>query len=233
MPLPTITSLGRLALDLVYPPRCAVCGAGGSFLCDRCIDALPRADGLRCPRCWLPRRGPQCFACAEHPPHLERLRSAFRYESGVIRLVHAFKFGSQSSLAPALGALLAGAYEQHGLDASVIVPVPLTASRRRVRGYNQALLMARELSKHTGVPVVEALRRNGHSIAQAVSASAEQRRRNVEGVFALAKGQDVAGARVLLLDDVATTGATLNACAAVLLQAGAAAVSGLTLARED
>jgi ComF family protein len=233
MQLGAVSRLGRLALDLIYPPRCAVCGTGGVFLCERCSEALPRADGPRCSRCWLPLRGPECFACAQHPPHLERLRSAFRYEAGVIHLVHAFKFGGQSSLAPSLGALLADAYDRHALETGVIVPVPLTGSRRRIRGYNQALLMANELSSRTGVPVAEALRRTGHSTTQAGSASAEERRRNVEGVFSLARGHEVAGARVLLIDDVATTGATLDACASVLLESGARAVSGLTLARED
>jgi ComF family protein len=164
---------------------------------------------------------------------IERLRSACRYEGAVIHLVHAYKFGGQSALAPALGGLLADVYRENGLKPDVIVPVPLTPSRRRVRGYNQALLMATELSKATGVPLQEALRRSGHSHPQATSASAELRRRNVEGVFQTGKGADVAGAHVLLIDDVATTGATLSACAGVLLDAGAASVSGLTLARED
>ena len=93
--------------------------------------------------------------------------------------------------------------------------------------------MATELSKLSGAPVSEPLRRTGHGSTQAGSASAEERRRNVEGVFSLSKGSEVAGLHVLLIDDVATTGATLNACAAVLLGAGAASVSGLTLARED
>jgi ComF family protein len=101
-----------------------------------------------------------------------------------------------------------------------------------MRGYNQALLMADELSKAAGVRVEEALRRSGHSNPQAGS-SAEARRRNVEGVFSLAKGADMAGRHVLLIDDVATTGATLSACAGVLLDAGAASVAGLALARED
>src|SRR5690606_6815874 len=161
------------------------------------------------------------------------LRSVFRYQAGVIHLVHAFKFGSHSSLAPALGGLLADAMLEHSLQPDIVVPVPLTTARRRVRGYNQALLMSNELAKRTGATVVEALRRTGHSQAQAGSASREQRRRNVQGVFSLANGRDVRGADVLLVDDVATTGATLNACAAVLLEAGAASVFGLTLARED
>ncbi len=211
--------LGKAALDLLYPPRCVLCGAGGVFLCERCIEALPAADGPRCDRCWLPLRGDACLACLMEPGQLAHLRAVFRYERGVRQVVHAFKFSGQSSLAPDIGRLMAGAYTQHGLEADVIVPVPLTGARQRARGYNQALLMANEVSKLNGVPVLEALRRTGNSVAQASSASAEERHRNVEGVFRLAKGRDVSGARVLLIDDVATTGATLNACAAVLLAA--------------
>jgi ComF family protein len=233
MPALSITRLGRFALDLIYPPKCAICGTGGVFLCPQCAEALPAAAGHRCDRCWLPLRAAYCYACAEHPPMLLHLRSAYRYEGSARQLVHAFKFGGHSSLAPDIARLLAHTLDQHALNADAIAPVPLTNSRRRVRGYNQALLMATELSKLTGIPVLEPLRRTGHGQAQATSASAEDRRRNVRGVFSLAKGQDVAAARVLLIDDVATTGATLNACASVLLAAGADSVSGLTLARED
>jgi ComF family protein len=233
MPDLSISRLARVALDLVYPPRCAVCGRGSVLLCEGCAGALPRADGRRCDTCWLPLRGAYCFGCAEYSAHLGRLRSALRYEGGVIHLVHAFKFGGQSSLAPSLGSILTDAYRRYGLSPDVIVPVPLTRARGRFRGYNQALLMANEVSKPAGVPVVQALRRTGHPNPQARSASAEERRRNVEGVFSLAGDADVAGAHVLLIDDVATTGATLNACAAVLLEAGAASVCALTLARED
>lgn len=229
----SLSRLGKAALDLLYPPRCVLCGNGGTFLCDSCIEDLPRAGGRRCDRCWLPLRGQICFSCIIEPTRLTHLRAVFRYEGGVRRMVHAFKFGGQSALAPDLGRLLARAFEQHGLDADVLVPVPLTVSRHRARGYNQALLMANEVSKLTGVPVVEALRRTGHSVAQASSATAEERRRNVESVFGLAKGRDVLGANVLLIDDVATTGATLDACAAALLDAGASSVSAGTLARED
>jgi ComF family protein len=229
----SIAQLRDFALDLLYPPRCALCDTGGTFLCERCIEALPTAEGDRCDRCWLPIRANVCFNCTENPGCLTHLRSLYRYERDVRRLVHTFKFGDQSCLAPELGRLLAEGFEQHELEADVIVPVPLTGFRRRTRGYNQSLLLAKEVSKLTAVAVAESLRRSGHSVAQAGSASAEERRRNVEDVYSMSKGADVIGAHVLLVDDVATTGATLNACAAVLLEAGAASVSALTLARED
>jgi ComF family protein len=229
----TLSRLGGAALDLLYPPRCALCNRNGAFLCDACRDSLPRAVGLRCDRCWLPLRGSECEACAEHPTALTHLRSVYRYEGGVRTLVHAFKFRGQSSLGRTLAAELARCYAEHGLEADVIVPVPLTTARKRSRGYNQALLLGRDVSRETGVPLYEALRRTGSSTPQAQTATAEQRRLNVVGAFEVARPADVTGRRVLLIDDVATTGATLYACAVELLAAGAVEVSGLTFGRED
>lgn len=228
-----LARLGGVALDLLYPPRCALCEKHGSFICDACLDSLPRAEGRRCDVCWLPLPGPACAACAEHPTALTRLRSVYRYEDGVRSLVHAFKFRGQSSLGKPLAAELARCYADHGLAADVIVPVPLAVARKRGRGYNQASLLAREVSRQTGAPAAEALRRWGNATPQAQSATAEERRLNVVGAFEVGRPGDVAGRRVLLIDDVATTGATLNACAVELLNAGAAEVIGLTLARED
>ncbi len=224
--------IGEAALDLIYPPRCALCEKQGSFLCDECLDKLPRADGQRCDVCWLPRRGSSCQTCAEHPIFLNRLRSVFRYGGEVQRLVQAFKFQGQSSLGRTLAAQLTGCYAEHAFAADIVVPVPLSGARRRRRGYNQAALLAREVARELGLPMSEAMRRLGNPTPQARS-TAEQRRRNVSGVFEVAKSEAVAGRRVLLIDDVATTGATLSACAEALLATGASEVIGLTLARED
>jgi len=228
-----LSRLGNAALDLIYPPRCALCDRLGSFLCEACVAGLPRAAGRRCDACWLPLRGPACAACGEHPTSLNQLRSAFRYEGEVRRLVHAFKFGGLSALGTPLASLLVRCYSDHGLEADVVAPVPLTTPRRRTRGYNQAALIARELALEVGLPLLEALRRRGNATPQATSATAEQRRLNVIGAFEPAKGVNVARRRVLLVDDVATTGATLSACADVLRSMGASAVLGLSLARED
>jgi ComF family protein len=226
---------GKAVLDLVYPPRCVLCGRQGDFVCEACLLALPRAEGVRCNTCWLPLQGSsQCWACLEHPPALASLRSVFRYEGATRRLVRAYKFDGVSSLAPLLTQRLVECYRAQGQAADVIVPVPLSGRRKRERGYNQSELLARETARRLGLPLRVALRRKRHSEAQARSPSAEQRHQNVAGAFEVARSADrVRGQRVLLIDDVATTGATLNACAAVLLSAGAASVFGLTLARED
>ncbi|HEX5368137.1 MAG TPA: ComF family protein [Dehalococcoidia bacterium] len=149
------------------------------------------------------------------------------------RLVHGFKFGGQSCLGEALSQQLYEAYEQQGLEVDVIASVPLTGLRRRTRGYNQASMLAQNVAHWLALPYVEALSRRGRSMPQAQSPSADQRRLNVAEAFGVRDSAAIEARRVLLIDDVATTGATLNACARELLNAGASEVYGLTLARED
>jgi ComF family protein len=224
---------GRTLLDLVYPPSCAVCGKGDSFLCSGCEQTLPAASGDRCERCWLPRYGRNCWACLEHPLALESLRSCYRFTGEARRLVLDFKFGHQASLSEPLGQRLAWLVEEQEIQADGLVPVPLRPLRQRQRGYNQASLLAREAGKALRIPVVHALERRGRAEPQAQATSAEQRRKNVEGAFSRRRNAAVAGKALLLVDDVATTGATLDACARVLLEAGATSVSAITVARED
>lgn len=231
---PVIRRLGRAALDLVFPPRCAVCAREGAFLCDGCVAALAPAEPPRCPRCWQP--GPDaspCLDCRLQPPAFDGLRAAFVYQGPARELIHALKYRGITALAGPMAALLAERMRQHRLEADLLVPVPLSARRRRARGYNQAEALARALAKEGGWPfLATAVIRVRHGPPQTRSADAEERRRNVTGAF-LCREPAVAGKRVLLLDDVTTTGATLSSCAASLKDAGAASVWGLAFARED
>jgi ComF family protein len=155
------------------------------------------------------------------------------YQGVARELVHALKFRGVTAVAPALAALMAPAARDDRLGADLIVPVPLSGLRRRLRGYNQSEALASALGRELGLPVLPgALRRRRHGAPQARSASAEERRRNVAGAFQ-ARGEELAGRRVLLVDDVTTTGATLGACAAALREGGAARVWALAFARED
>ena len=191
------------------------------------------AVGNRCSRCWMPLGKGRCSSCAEQLPSFASLRSGLRYEGEAQRLVQAFKFKDQTALAADLGRLLASQYLKIPGQPEAVVPVPLTGVRRRQRGYNQALLLARELASITGLPVLEALQRRTSTRSQSQAADADERRRNVATAFSMKRGLSVSGLSLLLIDDVATTGATLDACARVLLESGASRVDALTLARED
>ncbi len=199
-------------------------------LCDRCRAQLRRADGLRCPRCWLRSEG-LCRACIASPPALRQLRSAFVYEGVARQLVLTLKYWGVPRAAEALAAQSGGRLVRADVD--LIVPIPMTAWRRRARGGNHAERLARALSAQTGIAVDARLlaRRGRRSKQQARSASLHERRANMRGAFRVQGA--VEGRTVLLVDDVATTLATLEAAAAVLLAAGAAAVDGWTATREE
>lgn len=226
-------ALANLVLDVLVPRRCGLCGAFGAFLCPACAAALPRADGPRCRTCAAPLSPDTpcraCAALAEQP--LASLTATCRFEGGARRLVHRLKYESLSALAEPMGALMAACPLPQPRP-EVIVPVPLHRGRARQRGFNQAELLARAIGRAHGIPVApRALVRVRLTPSQVRQASAAQRAANVAGAFACR--EDVGGRVVLLVDDVATTGATLRACAAVLRAAGAVAVHAAVFAHDD
>jgi competence protein ComFC len=229
-----LARLGRGTVDLLFPPRCAVCGRGGPFLCDECASSLPRALPPRCSRCWRPiAAGEPCLDCESRASPLDSVRSAFLYLGPVRDLVHALKYDGQTALAGPMIRLMEAEVHRQGSGVALVVPVPLFGRRRRSRGYNQSALLAREIGKLLAVPVAEgALLRMRNTPPQVRIASAGERRSNVQGAFACRDAR-VAGRSVLLVDDVTTTGATLEACATTLNAAGASSVRALTFARED
>ncbi len=225
-------ALASAALDLLFPPRCVACGLGGSFLCDACLARATPVPEPQCNLCGQPiAGGPLCVRCAESPVAGGGLRAVFVYAGPVQAAVRALKYHNMRVVADPLGATMARRLATWGVEPDIIVPVPLHPRRLRERGYNQAELLANALGRETGVSVrPEALARMRDTPAQAKSASAVERRRNVTDAFV---ARDVVkGGRLLLVDDVCTTGSTLSACAEALLTAGAAQVWGLTVARE-
>jgi competence protein ComFC len=230
-----LVRVGQVLLDVLFPPRCAACGAYGAFLCERCRQELPRARPPRCPVCWEAQvRGVQCARCRAERPTFAGVRSPYLYQGPARELVHALKYNYVSALARPMGALMADYLaEEETMEADLLVPVPLYGRRRRVRGYNQSALLTRELGRICGLPADErALSRRRDTLPQARSADAEARRRNVADAFSAERAR-VEGQRILVIDDVMTTGATLDACAHALRQAGATSVWALTFARED
>lgn len=220
---------------MLFPPRCVGCGSGGVFLCEGCARSLARAAPPRCSRCWQAVvEGESCLDCHLDSTDLEGLRAAYVHQGVARDLVHGLKYRGMTALAGTMGDLLAKAARQYSLSADVIVPVPLAGSRQRTRGYNQARILATALGRELDLPVrADALGRTRSTPPQARSLDADARRRNVAGAFSCRKPAAVEERRVLLVDDVATTGATLAACARAMTVAGAESVWGLVFARED
>jgi ComF family protein len=175
--------------------------------------------------------GALCGACAREPHAFERARAAMVYDDESRRLVLAFKHGDRLHLAPALGGWMRRAGGELLRGADVLIPVPLHWTRLFARRYNQAAVLAHALAEAGGPRVgADWLLRRRRTPSQG-KRNAAARRRNVAGAFALNHRRDVAGSRVVLVDDVFTTGATLDECARVLMRAGARSVDALTLAR--
>lgn len=222
----------RFAADLIFPPQCALCGDGGTLLCESCAQTLPRAVGERCVRCWIPVRGATlCAHCIADPPAFLSLRAAYVLDGGARRLAHELKYEGLTSLAEPMARLAVSVID--GVDAELIVPVPLYAARERSRGYNQAAEIARHIARIAALPYDgRALRRVRKTEPLAKTMHREERRAIVAGAFE-ARRDRVDGRAVLLADDVVTTGATLDAAARALIEAGATAVRCVTWARAD
>ena len=162
---------------------------------------------------------------------IDGIRAPYLMDGLVKEAVHSFKYAGVRAAAPELAQLLAQFLKSRRLPGEVLVPVPLHRRRLRSRGYNQSALLARELGKLTGLPIEDGLLvRTKDAPPQVQAASRDQRRGNVEGSFQCTA--DATGRTLILVDDVATTGSTLSACAAALKAARAASVWGLTIARE-
>jgi ComF family protein len=219
-------------LDLVFPPRCASCRQPGAWLCAACRAQITLIQSPICPRCGRPLASPSaslCPVCCHAPPALDGIRAVAFFEGPLRLAIHHFKYRNGQPLATPLGQLLADYLTRHHLPADVIVAVPLHPTRLRERGYNQSALLARQLSQATGLPVVEGCLRRVRVTVPQIDLTAAQRRENVTGAFDCADDR-LAGQRVLLIDDVYTTGATLEACAAAVRAHGARSVWALALA---
>jgi len=171
-----------------------------------------------------------CARCRTLPLQIECIRSVVCFEGVLRKVVHRFKYYGRTALAVPLGDLMAAYWVQHPMPADVIVPVPLHADRLRERGYNQAALLAHEMVHRVGLVVDEQTLVRQRATAPQVELDARQRRENVRDAFRCSSN-GLVGKRVLLIDDVCTTGATLEACAVVLYEGGARSVQALTLAR--
>jgi ComF family protein len=236
-------------MDLIYPPRCGVCHAflredGVNYegeeldLCRSCFDSFVEAASPLCPFCGRPfssggGKDHVCADCLATPPSFEIARALYIYEGLLMTAVHEFKYSRKSSLARSLGPLLAS-YAAKWLgkyEGVLVMPVPLHPKRLRQRNFNQSLLLARPVASRLNADLdCLSLRRTRFTQPQARLTS-DERKKNVRKAFAVVEPNGLKGRRVLLVDDVATTGSTLNECAGALKKAGVKEVFCLVLAR--
>ena len=230
---PQIAGIKRIALDLLFPQWCIGCGQEGSVLCSSCRDSLPPIMPPLCPQCGKPQpSGTLCPGCVSWQAEIDGIRSPFRFDGLMRQTIHQLKYKNLRALAAPLAKLLNDYLATNPLPGEVLVPVPLHPRRLRERGHNQSLQLAEELSNLISLPVIDdCLIRKHHTPPQARTSSVEERRSNVTNAFTCVNDR-LHDKQVLLIDDVSTSGATLNACAAALKAAGAISVWGLVLARE-
>lgn len=223
-------------LDLLFPPRCVACHRAGALVCAACAQAVLPVGPVICARCGRPQSQPvarceQCQQVTADP--LSRVRIAALHASPLREMIHAFKYEQQPELAALLARYLVALMQTLPWSTTFpsvdgVVPVPLYSARHQERGYNQAELLASAFCASVQLPLCAAWLVRQRSTPSQVGLTAVERRRNVEDAFIATHA--VSGKRLLLIDDLYTTGATMRACAQAALDAGAVAVYGLALA---
>jgi ComF family protein len=232
--------LPKLALDIALPTLCVSCRepVDGEGVCAACWAKLSFIAPPFCPRLGIPfvyDPGPELLSmeAIANPPAYQRARAAVRYDDVARTLVHSLKYQDRTDLAPAMGRWMARAGKELLEEADVLVPVPLHWRRGWSRRYNQSGALARVISRQSGVKLASEALRRIRATEQQIGLSRPQRASNVQGAFKVAADRmaDIRGRRVVLIDDVLTSGATTDACARALLRAKAAQVDVLVFAR--
>jgi competence protein ComFC len=220
-----------MMLDWLYPPTCAGCGTAGQRWCTNCQTITLQVGKKICEQCGEPHEHiGRCLICRQSPPAYTAVRSWAVYAGPVRHALHGLKYRQNLALGDSLSVHLIQLYKNLNWPIDFIVPVPLSRKRIRTRGYNQAALLARPLSLATGIEYrPNALGRIRETVSQ-VGLSGKERSTNVSGAFT-ARPELVQGKKILVIDDITTTGATIQHCTTALLRAGAAEVYGLTVAR--
>lgn len=220
----------RALVDLLFPPRCVSCKRPGEWFCAECRATIDRLPARVCGLCGRPLAHSSCSFCLQHPPQMDGVRAVAFFDHHLRDAIHAFKYAGRIELAESFGILLHEQLTRLAWRVDALIGVPLHAAREKERGYNQAHLLAVAVGAHSHIPVWrDAVHRVRATQPQVEQANAAERRANVADAF-LAHAR-VNGARIVLIDDVCTTGATMEACSVALKARGAQAVWGLALAR--
>jgi ComF family protein len=236
-----IKNIFRFILDVLLPPRCFVCRKTvykENGLCSECFSQFHFLSNQCCPICGRPYTFPVenskrlvCVKCLKNPPKLKRLKAVFAYDDFSKSIILSFKHGDRTDIAPYFGKLLYQYGKEILSECDYIIPVPLHWSRLLKRKYNQSSLIAKELEKISGK---KCLYNNLKRIKQTPSQghkTKKERFQNIKNALKVSNPEPIKGKTIVLIDDVYTTGATLNECARVLLASGAKSVMGLVVAR--
>ena len=239
----------RYLINFLYPPRCAACGLRlpletARRVCTECIAQIEPVPHPVCAVCGIPlssavyRDGDWCIACRQAPPHFGQARAVAQYASRtdedgqvVSSIIRRHKYGLDQSLAGALAECIGDPLPLGDNNYDVVIPVPLHRARLHWRGFNQAALLGAAIAQRLARPLDAGTLVRTRATAPQTAQDHRQRRLNVRRAFAVRRPQRVANRRILLVDDVMTTGATADECARTLLEAGARRVDVLTLAR--
>ncbi len=236
-------ALGKSALDILFPPLCHVCrtfipNAGDLHLCASCLGQNRSIISPLCVQCGIPFLTEagidhRCAACLTSPPPFTAARAAVDFSGPVKEMIHNFKYEHKVQLRRPLGILTAQRLQDFAISCApdILIPVPLHNRRLRQRSFNQAVLLAEVLAKYWQLPLCRTNLQRIRWTEPQISLDARERRANVRGAFAVASAELLNGKRVILVDDVYTTGSTVAECAKVLRKAGAAAVYVVTTAR--
>ena len=222
-----LTQMRAGLVQALYVPTCAWCDRRGSWVCQTCLPTVDLISAPGCPRCGVV--DPVGCECALLPPEIQRLRSIYPFDRWVRSAIHRFKFDGERARAESLSEhfdRLPDLFQ----DAHAIVAVPMHRNRLRARGFNQAALLAAHVAKRHNIPLIAPLVRIEDRGSQ-VGRSLPDRWLAVDGVFECVDPAAVRSRRIVILDDVITTGATVSSCATTLAQAGAANVCGVSLSR--
>ncbi|SES84135.1 comF family protein [Natronincola peptidivorans] len=229
-------------LDLIYPPsiKCISCNCysnlkGECGLCSECISNISFIKENCCKKCWKPLSDPWrndiCIECEEAKHHFKRAVSAVAYEGRIKGLVFRFKYHDATYLSRYMAYMMADIMKKEKIKGDKLMAVPLYHRKEKERGYNQSHLLAKYISKHMEIPYEKANLTRVEDTKVMHNLSKKQRKLNVENAFKIIKPMGIIGKEIILIDDIFTTGTTVDACSRLLLEAGAKEVNVVTFAR--